>query len=61
MKKLLIKRTKLKLIINSMYGSTYSPGSSINTLTMNYNMLTKDILRIKKRIIKIKRILDAGY
>lgn len=44
-----------------MYGSTYSPGSSINTLTMNYNMLTKDILRIKKRIIKIKRILDAGY
>lgn len=60
MKKLLIKRTKLKLIINSIYGS-YGTGSSINTLTMNYNMLTKDILRIKKRIIKIKRILDAGY
>jgi hypothetical protein len=59
MKRLIIEKTKLKLLINSIYGNGVQDNRNNTALNDQYGAIARNIARIRKRITKIKRILDA--
>jgi hypothetical protein len=59
MKRLMIEKAKLKLLINSIYGNGVSDNRNKTALNDKYITIARNMARIRKRITKIKRILDA--
>ena len=56
MKSLINDRVRLKMLINSIYGNNADENISSNI--MRYNLLTKKIRKVHKRIFKLKKILN---
>ena len=60
MKSLINKRVPLKMLINSIYGNyadLHNADENISSI-MHYNLLTKKIRKVHKRIFKLKKILN---
>ena len=65
MKSLINERVRLKMLINSIYGNyadlhnadLHNADENISSI-MHYNLLTKKIRKVHKRIFKLKKILN---
>ena len=60
MKSLINKRVRLKMLINSIYGNyadLHNADENISSI-IHYNLLTKKIRKVHKRIFKLKKILN---
>ncbi len=60
MKRLINERVRLKMLINSIYGNyadLHNADENISSI-IHYNLLTKKIRKVHKRIFKLKKILN---
>ena len=61
MKILINDRVRLKMLINSIYGNyadLHNADENISSNIIHYNLLTKKIRKVHKRIFKLKKILN---